>query len=454
MTESTILIVDDELFFRRLYTELLGDDGFRVEAVASGDEALARICQGGVALVLTDMVMPGLSGLELLRRTRSLDNPPEVILATGHATLETAIQALKDGARDYLVKPFNPEELRHLVRTCLEQRRLLDENSLLKSQIRLFQKGQVLASMLEINRLIPQAVATMLNELGAGRGFGFLTGKGTVSRVIGLEGVGEAQAQALATALLEPLKDATGLLTLDGQSLGKDLLPGLKRLLLLPLRCHGSTKGALALANPPENDFVTIPTEGLQFLAEQTALGFENAFRYQGARELMYTDDLTGLYNHRYLHLSIDQEIRRANRYGLEFALVFIDLDFFKLINDNHGHLAGSRALQEVATLLRRAVREVDSLFRYGGDEFTALLVETDARGAAAVAERMRRQIEQHIFLAAEGICARLTATVGYACFPEHANEKKQIIDLADRAMYVGKKVRNVSRGAGESDEP
>ncbi len=454
MSESTILVVDDELFFRRLYTELLGEDGYRVEAFASGDEALARLRRGGVAIVLTDMVMPGLDGLELLRLTRSLDNPPEVILATGHATLETAIQALKDGARDYLIKPFNPAELHHLVRTCLEQRRVLDENSLLKSQIRLFQKGQVLASMLEINRLIPQALTTMLHELGSGRGFGFLLGKGTVSRLIGLEGLEEQQAQALASALLEPLKGATGLLTLDGEALGGGILPDLKSLLVLPLRCQGNTRGALVLCNPPDQDFGNIPRDGLLFLAEQAALGFENAYRYQGARELMYTDDLTGLYNHRYLHMAIDQEIRRASRYGLGFALVFIDLDYFKAINDNHGHLTGSKTLQEVAKLLRTTVREVDSLFRYGGDEFTALLVETDGRGAAVVAERMRQQIEQHIFLADEGICARLTATVGYACFPEHANQKKEIIDLADRAMYVGKRVRNVSRGAGESGDP
>ena len=454
MSESTILVVDDELFFRRLYAELLGDEGYRVETVASGDEALARLRLGGVAVVLTDMVMPGLDGLELLRITRTLDNPPEVILATGHATLETAIQALKSGARDYLIKPFNPEELRHLVRTCLEQRRLLDENTLLKSQIRLFQKGQNLASMLEINRLIPQAVTTMLHEIGAGRGFGFITGKDTVSRVIGATGIEEEHAQALASALLDPLKETTGLVTLAGTALAAGGVPGVQNLLLLPLRCQNSTKGALVLVNPANDDFAAIPRENLLFLADQTALGFENAFRYQGARELMYTDDLTGLYNHRYLHLAIEQEIRRASRYGLEFALVFLDLDFFKAINDSHGHLAGSKTLKEVAKLLRKAVREVDSLFRYGGDEFTALLVETDTRGAAVVAERMRRQIEQHVFLSEEGIQARLTATVGFACFPEHASLKKEIIDRADRAMYAGKKVRNVSRGAGENLDP
>lgn len=452
MSSSTILVVDDELFFRRLYAELLGEEGYRVETVASGDEALERIRQGGVDVVLSDMVMPGLDGLELLRLARSVDTPPEVILATGHATLETAIQALKNGARDYLVKPFNPEELRHLVRTCLEQRRLLDENQLLKSQIRLFQKGQNLASILEIGRLVSQAVTTLLQELGDGRGFGFLTGKNTVSRLLGVTGFEEDQAQALASALLERLPGLSGSLKLAREQLPPELLEAdsVGSLLLFPLRCQGTVKGAIVLCNAPALDLDTVPHDTLNFLAEQTALGFENAYRYQGARELMYTDDLTGLYNHRYLHVALDQEIRRASRYGLEFSLVFIDLDFFKNINDGHGHLAGSKALREVADLLRKSVREVDSLFRYGGDEFTALLVETDPQGAAVVAERMRRNIEQHTFLAAEGIGARITATIGFANYPGDGSDKKDLIDLADRAMYAGKQVRNVSRGASD----
>ena len=144
------------------------------------------------------------------------------------------------------------------------------------------------------------------------------------------------------------------------------------------------------------------------------------------------------------------QEVRRTERYGLSFSLVFIDLDHFKEINDTRGHLAGSESLREVAYLLRKCVREVDVLFRYGGDEFTALLVETDTRGAGVVAERIRRSVEQHIFLADTANPARLTATLGYATFPEHAGDKKSIIDAADRAMYAGKVDRNIVRGAWE----
>ena len=103
MKKPTILVVDDELFFRRMYSELLSGDGYDVETCATGDKALERVSAGGVDVLLTDMVMPGIGGLEVLRLARNMENPPEVILVTGHATLETAIKALKIGARDYLI---------------------------------------------------------------------------------------------------------------------------------------------------------------------------------------------------------------------------------------------------------------------------------------------------------------------------------------------------------------
>jgi diguanylate cyclase (GGDEF)-like protein len=453
MPAPTVLVVDDELFFRRLFSEILTEDNYNVEAVDSGDTAITRIRQGGIDLVLTDMIMPGLDGLEVLRQTRSLENPPEVILATGHATLETAIQALKNGARDYLIKPFNPEELRHLVRTCLEQRRLLDENDLLKSQIQLYQKGQVLASLLEMERLLTQTVSSLLKETGGGRGFAVLANSTQVEKTFGCHDVDDFQAKAMGATLLPQIKDLEGMRMLDAaEHAGADNWPeDVRSLCLFPLRCQKINKGILVLFNPegaslPEE----MPTGSLQFLAEQAGIGFDNAYRYQGARELIYTDDLTGLFNQRYLEIALEQEIRRAERYGLEFSVVFLDVDYFKNVNDTYGHLCGSKVLKEVAELLRHCIREVDVPFRYGGDEFTAMLVETGVEGAPVVAERIRRAIEQHTFLEETGKDCKLTVSIGYATYPKDATDKKAVLDLADRAMYVGKQVRNVTRGAGD----
>lgn len=452
MQNSIILVVDDELFFRRLYADLLMEEGYQVETVASGEEAMVRLHQGGVDLLVADLVMPGIDGLEVLRQARLLENPPEVILTTSHATVETAIQALKSGARDYLIKPFKPEELRHLVRTSLEQRRLLDENLLLKSQIRLFQRGQSLSSILEIDRLLPQAVETLLHEVGPSRGFAFMLGHGREPRFIGREGVTEAECLALLKVLLPFFRGLSTVRQVRGTEL-KAVAPALdfRCACLFSLRSQKKIQGGLILLNRAGGELpYPIPMDSLVFLSEQTALGFENAYLYQGARELIHTDDLTGLFNYRYLQQVLGQEIRRTERYGLCFTLVFIDLDHFKGINDTFGHLVGSATLKEVAQLLRQSVREVDMLFRYGGDEFTALLVETDCAGGGRVAERIRVAIEGHEFRAGEDKVARITATVGYATFPEHAGNQQDIVDLADRAMYFGKKTRNVTRGAWE----
>lgn len=451
MKKAIILVVDDELFFRRLFTKLLSEDGHEVEAVCSGEKAAERIKQGDISVVVTDLVMSGIDGLEVLRQCRALNNPPEVILATGHGTVETAVEALKNGARDYLVKPFNPEELRHVVRTCLEQRQLLNENIQLKRQIDLFQRGQHLATLLDIEQLFAEALQALLHEVGGGRGMAFLPVEDSVSQVFALHDLSENEALPLAHGLLSTLQGLKDLRLLQGDELPTELpLPaGTRSLCLLPLHYQKRIEGLVVLLNRVEHDFRhPLPRRNLLFLLEQTALGFSNAFRFKDARKLIHTDDLTDLHNYRYLQMVLDQEIHRAERYGLEFSLVFIDIDRFKEVNDSRGHLAGSQALKEVAALLRKSVREADILFRYGGDEFTGFLAETSAEGAAIVAERIRHNIEQHLFFADTDQPARLTATVGYATFPIDSSDHQGIIDLADQAMYVGKKIRNVVRSA------
>ena len=122
-----------------------------------------------------------------------------------------------------------------------------------------------------------------------------------------------------------------------------------------------------------------------------------------------------------------------------------MDVDFFKRVNDAHGHLVGSRVLVEVGSLLRSCVRETDTVVRYGGDEFVVLLVETNAEEAKLVAERMRLMVESGRFVADLGLDIRLTISIGIAAFPEHANTKQHLLNLADQAMYRGKESsRNV----------
>lgn len=453
MKKTTILVVDEDPSFHRLFTEILSGNEYVVEAVTSGELALARVSQGGISVVVSELVLSGMDGQEILRQCRALNNPPEVIFTTDHNNVETVIQALQNGAYGYLLKPINPEELRHVLRSCLEHRQLLNENTQLKRRIELFQRGQNLASLLDIEQLFVEALQALLHEVDGGRGMAFLPAENCVSQVIALNDLTENEALPLAHALLPTLEGLKDFRLLQGDELPTDLpLPrGTRSLCLLPLHYQKRIEGVLVLLNRAEEDFrQPLPRRNLLFLLEQAALGFSNAYRYKDVRRLIHTDDLTGLHNYRYLQMILDQEIHRADRYGLEFSLVFIDIDRFKEINDTRGHLAGSQALKEIAKLLQQSVREADILFRYGGDEFTGFLAETGTEGAAIVAERIRHNIEQHSFFAESDNPTRLTATVGYATFPIDSNDHQGIIDIADRAMYVGKKVRNVVRSARE----
>ena len=457
MTSSSILIVDSNPAANVHYDNLLQNSSYQSQIVPTEEGARAQLATQKIDVVIADLQTLGSAGLSFLAHTRTLRTIPDLIFLATENTLGIAIEALQSGARDYLLKPCPPEQIFHLINTCIDQRRLLDENFLLKKQIRLYQRGQSIASLIDVDRLFALTISTLISEIGQGRGFAFLSTENDISKIDGNEGVNYEEALTLAKALLPDLQEIKQIRIFKGEDIRPFQLPHgpkeIKTLCVFPLRCEKSVKGGLVLINPHFGDFLpTLPVDNLIFLSEQATLSFENAFRFQGARELIYTDDLTGLYNYRYLQKALDLEIRRSERYKLSFSLIFIDLDRFKIVNDTRGHLVGSDVLRECADLLRHCVRDVDILFRYGGDEFTVLLVEASATNAALVAERIRATFEDFHFQQESGAPMRLTATIGYATYPENACDKKSILEMADRAMYHGKSQRNIVRGVWEID--
>lgn len=174
----------------------------------------------------------------------------------------------------------------------------------------------------------------------------------------------------------------------------------------------------------------------------------EFAYELWEAKNLSFSDDLTELYNQRYLPLVLDTEIARSNRSGTKFSILFFDIDHFKKVNDLNGHLIGSKLLIEIGRLVKNSIRSCDYGFRYGGDEYVILLVDTDVDGATVVAERLRKKVENSQFII-DGQAVNLTVSIGVACFPDHAQTQKQIIQMADEAMYLGKhKGRNITHVA------
>jgi diguanylate cyclase (GGDEF)-like protein len=206
-----------------------------------------------------------------------------------------------------------------------------------------------------------------------------------------------------------------------------------------PLASRGHVIGALVGLDPhPSAEPSVSPAvlEGWRALLEPAAIALENALLLQRAEALSVTDDLTRLYNSRYLNQSLRRETKRASRSGKALSLLFVDMDGFKSVNDTHGHLHGSRALVEAAAIIRGSARETDVVARFGGDEFAVVLPETTSEGAWAVGERLRARIAEHRFLAGEGFDVRLTASVGVATLPDVARTAEELLQAADRAMY------------------
>ena len=203
---------------------------------------------------------------------------------------------------------------------------------------------------------------------------------------------------------------------------------------LLPLRSGDETVGFLQVVAQHALD-----GQRLEEIVRSLSVAVRNGQMFEKTRQLTFTDDLTALYNARFMSLYLERELKRCRRTRSPLSLLFMDLDGFKAVNDTHGHLAGSRTLVEVGAVLEKTVRDADVLIRYGGDEFVILFPETPLSGGLIIAERLRVVIGATKFLESQQIDARVSASIGLAAYPETAEDVRGLIASADRAMYEAK---------------
>lgn len=445
--DKRVLVVDDDRLIREMTRDALVQEGFRVATAASGREALSRLGdEGPFDLVVTDLSMREMDGLELLERVKRASPRTEVIVLTGYASLESALQAMRLGAADYLRKPVSAPEVTYGVRRTLLRRRLIDENEALRGCVQAFEASRPLASCLETGDILPLALDIVLRTTGRERAVGRLvelsSKSGESIELVGFpaDGVPELRARIEAGKLFDPV-DVERVRRPEEDSWSGaldalDLADG--EILALPIRLEGRVVGGIWVFSGGRS-FGEEERKRAELVVEQAELALINAERFLQAREKAFIDDVTSLYNARYLLAALDREVNRAARSQSKLSVLFLDLDRFKTVNDRFGHLIGSRVLRELGALLQDSVRAIDTVGRYGGDEFTILLVDTGLEGAMSVAERIRQSVAEHAFGAERGLELRLTISVGVATFPMHGESRERLLDLADKAMYLAK---------------
>ena len=207
--------------------------------------------------------------------------------------------------------------------------------------------------------------------------------------------------------------------------------------LAVPMIVAARVVGVLELATDEPRDIDQATLDIMLSLGGQAATAIEAARLHQRDDEMSHTDALTALPNRRRLQTDLDAEVARSSRYQRPLAFIMLDIDHFKRFNDTHGHQVGDEILAEFSRALEDAIRETDTAYRYGGEEFCVLLRETDSAAAAIIAERLRATIQDR-FLATNG-SRGVTASLGVAGLPEDATDAKSLIAASDRALYAAK---------------
>jgi diguanylate cyclase (GGDEF)-like protein len=179
--------------------------------------------------------------------------------------------------------------------------------------------------------------------------------------------------------------------------------------------------------------------DALRTLANQASIAVDNIHLHHEAQRLSTTDALTGLWNFRYLSMSLAREIERSTRFDRPLAVLMLDLDHFKQVNDVHGHARGDTVLRELAHRVQEQIREVDTFARYGGEEFVVVLPETSVEGAAQLAERICVAVRRQPFRLDEEEPLDISVSIGGAAFPEHGQTPATLMRAADQALYVAK---------------
>ena len=468
-----MLVVDDSDITRTLLARALTRAGFAVITARDGLEGAELALREQPAAVVTDLEMPGMDGYQLVRLLKS--DPASahipVVVVTSHGEAPSRYWGLRAGADAYLTKDHEATDLAATVSRLIKVApsptavtikpptgpldvfaRLAHQfdgallqatlnNSLLERGVSAgdFSEANLIALRTLADVVDVHALAIAISEPHA------VTMHVLLPQEFSDRGVERLASILLATVPVNP--GATVELTVNGDR-DSTPAPDFSELFVMPLPVRDSSGVAAFLPRDPAQ-FTALSRPLLERLAGHLALVLDNARLSQRLRELSMLDGLTRVLNHRAIHERLAEELARAERYGHPLTVVLCDLDHFKAVNDAHGHLAGDAVLRATALALRRCLRTADAFGRYGGEEFLAVLPESDLDAGRQAAERLRRSLADYAISLPEGDSLVQTGSFGVASrseLPERTTASA-LISLADQRLYEAKAAgRNCAR--------
>lgn len=436
-----ILVVDDEDSIRQMLVETLKDDGWDVDSAENGKIAQEKLSQKPAHIVLSDINMPEVTGIELLEYVKTKFPATEFVIMTSHATLETAMKAVGLGAYDYLNKPF--EDI-SLVPKKMEQ---VAESILLRQQnIELLRRLKVAGH--ELKRLL--AAITPLNGVIAEKDL-IENSLKTLRTAFDVESLqaqwwqhdGEKWNCVLQDGFEAELPEA-----LEDVEQAKEQFKNSEKAVLHFFKYQEHVADVLIFEN--KKDSLS------NVLIQQLDICYQKVQFHKEIEGLANRDGLTKLFNHRYFQERLEQEVSIARRQHSMVSVLLMDVDNFKNFNDTNGHPAGDKLLRELSQLLsyhgklsqkeadaegsEPAKRISDVVARYGGEEFVMILPFTPYEGAMIKANRLVESIRSKVFEHGEKQpLGHVSVSMGVASFPDDGDSPAKLIEVADRALYKAK---------------
>lgn len=468
MTTSAakIFVVDDDEALLQTLGWILKDKGYDVVSLPNGDDLLARMEVEFPDLVLLDIIMPRVDGLEILERVKSDDRWKDVpiLMLSSMPPEEATVRALGLGATDYIPKPFRVRELLARIDARLKEarelKRVREEARSRAEMVDILYEVTDSLKPDEIYHILTRRVARALQlskcsmvsaQPGSDTGVVVAAAENPMLRNLEislakypeLREALDAQRTVLVTDVhTDPLyEEVRKEWERDG------LRVPTRSSIVLPFSLRGQAAGVFFLRSTEDDAPLTAENVSFAETVISSALNaIERAYDLEAAKSdrerfqfLANTDPLTGCVNRRVMLDRLEQELAGARRYRRPLTVLMIDIDWFKKINDTHGHLVGDTVLRKLGDILRQEARSVDIVARYGGEEFTVILPDTDLEGGTAFAERFRQRAAKTDFTE---VGDPLHATISIGVATVDSNEEistETMIERSDAALYRAK---------------